>query len=198
MDRNQVLQALEALSLRERLILYLAILLGMRPGEILALQRRHVAADGTKIEVEQRVYAGKIDDPKTRPSQRTVAVPPETAALVVAWLRDAVEGTPEAYVFASEAGTPLWTGNIMRRIIRPALRKVGLEWFNFQVSRRTHASLGHDASVDPKVAADQRGHGIGVALDVYTKSSLDARAAAAKQLEESVLTKVVPIRKRST
>jgi hypothetical protein len=47
------------------------------------------------------------------------------------------------------------------------------------------------------VAADQRGHGIGVALDVYTKSSIKDRAAAAKQLEESVLTKVVPIRKKT-
>ena len=49
-------------------------------------------------------------------------------------------------------------------------------WVNFQVMRRTHASLGHKAKVDPKVAADQRGHGIGVALDVYTKSSIEERA----------------------
>jgi hypothetical protein len=52
------------------------------------------------------------------------------------------------------------------------------------------------AKVDPKVSADQRGHGIGVALDVYTKSSIADRAAAAKQLEESVLTSGVRARKR--
>jgi hypothetical protein len=51
--------------------------------------------------------------------------------------------------------------------------------------------------VDPKVSADQRGHGIGVALDVYTKSSMEDRATAAKQLEDSVLTKAVRARKRS-
>jgi hypothetical protein len=45
--------------------------------------------------------------------------------------------------------------------------------------------------VDPKVSADQRGHGIGVALDVYTKSSMKDRAIAAKQLEDSVFTKAV-------
>lgn len=32
------------------------------------------------------------------------------------------------------------------------------KWANFQVMRRTHASLGHEAGIDPKVAADQRGH----------------------------------------
>jgi len=68
---------------------------------------------------------------------------------------------------------------------------------NFQVMRRTHASLGHKAKVDPKVAADQRGHGIGVALDVYTKSSIEERAAAAKQLEGAVLTNGVEMPKRS-
>ena len=41
-------------------------------------------------------------------------------------------------------------------------------------------SLGHQAGIDPKVSADQRGHGIGVALDVYTKAALSTRAEAAK------------------
>ncbi|HEV2201440.1 MAG TPA: hypothetical protein VGR73_16600 [Bryobacteraceae bacterium] len=64
--------------------------------------------------------------------------------------------------------------------------------------RRTHSSLGHEAKVDPKVAADPRGHGIGVALDVYTKSSIKDRATAAKRLERSVLKeKVVTTRKKS-
>jgi hypothetical protein len=47
--------------------------------------------------------------------------------------------------------------------------------------------LGHGAKVDPKVSADQRGHGIGVSLDVYTRSSLGQKAIAAEQLEDSVL-----------
>jgi hypothetical protein len=38
--------------------------------------------------------------------------------------------------------------------------------------RRTHASLSRKAGIDPKVAADQLGHGIGVNL--YTKSDLGA------------------------
>ena len=78
-------------------------------------------------------------------------------------------------------------GNLMQRIVKPALAKVGLEWFNFQVARRTHASLGHDAGIDPKVAADQRGHGIGVSLDVYTKAGDEQKAAAAEKLAKKVL-----------
>jgi hypothetical protein len=39
--------------------------------------------------------------------------------------------------------------------MKPALEPLGLGWANFQVLRSIHASLGHDAEVDPKVAADQ-------------------------------------------
>jgi hypothetical protein len=58
---------------------------------------------------------------------------------------------------------------------------------DFKVLRRTNASLGHEANVDPKVSADQRGHGIGVSLDVYTRTSIEKKAIAAATLEESVL-----------
>ena len=100
-----------------------------------------------------------------------------------------VPENPEAWVFASEnPSTPMWRDNIWRRHMQPRLEKVGLGWATFQVLRRTHASLGHDAGIDPKVAADQRGHGIGVAIDVYTKAALSKRAEAAEQLERAVLT----------
>jgi len=36
---------------------------------------------------------------------------------------------------------------------------------------RTQGSLGHNEKIDPKVAADQRGHGIGVAIDTYTEAA---------------------------
>lgn len=107
------------------------------------------------------------------------------ASILAAWMRDGVDATPEAYVFASETGMPLRPNNLMRRIIRPALQKIGLEWFNFQVARRTHGSLGHD--IDAKVMADQRGHGIGVALDTYTKSGQEEKAKAARKLAKKVL-----------
>jgi len=98
-----------------------------------------------------------------------------------------VEPDADAWVFASEKATvPMWRDNIWYRQMKPRLDKVGLGWANFQVMRRTHASLGHDAGIDPKVAADQRGHGIGVSLDVYTKAGLSRRAEAGAMLEKAV------------
>src|SRR5262249_712772 len=48
--------------------------------------------------------------------------------------------------------------------------------------------LGDDSGIDPKGSADQRGHGIGVALDVYTKACLEKRAQAAEVLKNSIPT----------
>lgn len=186
MTGKEVEQYIGALALRESVIAHLAIFAGMRPGEILGLQRQHVSKDCRAVTIAQRLYRGDIDTPKTRSSRRTVAIPTKTASLMQEWM-GLVADKPEAWVFSSEnAETPMWRDNVWYRGMKPKLKLIGLDWANFQVLRRTHASLGHEAGIDPKVAADQRGHGIGVALDVYTKASLTRRAEAAEELENSV------------
>ncbi len=197
MTAVDVENALGAVEHREKVILHLAIFSGLRPGEMLAIQRRNVSADGSAVVIEQRVYRGELDAPKNGET-RTVAVPPRTAALLVEWLGTAVDPEPNAWVFASEnRETPLWRDNLLRRHIRPALEKVNLGWVDFKVMRRTNASLSHGAKVDPKVSADQRGHGIGVSLDVYTKSNIQQKGVAAKKLEDSIYRrKVVPMERR--
>jgi len=82
MTGEQVETALAAVELREKVILRLAIFAGMRPGELLAIQREHVSADASVIEIRHRIYRGKFADPKNG-LVRTVAIPPRTARLLV-------------------------------------------------------------------------------------------------------------------
>ena len=60
--------------------------------------------------------------------------------------------------------------------------------------RATHASIGHRLGLDPKVTADQRGHGVGVSIEEYTKTSLKDRAVAARKLEDAILGKSKVVR----
>jgi integrase len=187
MAAKEVEPYINALNQRERVIAHIAIFAGMRPGEILGLQRQHISEDCTSVTISQRLYRGDIDTPKTNSSRRVVAIPPKTAEMLGEWM-GLVEKKADAWVFCSEnPKKPVWRDNVWYRHMKPKLDLIGLGWANFQALRRTHASLGHKAGVDPKVAADQRGHGIGVALDVYTKAALSTRAEAAKVLEESIL-----------
>lgn len=112
----------------------------MRPGEILGLQRRHISADCRKIRIDQRLYRGDIDTPKTFASTRTIAIPPKTANQLTEWM-DLVEGKPNSWIFVSQNPLkPIWTDNAWTRHMKTKLEAVGLGWANFQVLRRTHAS----------------------------------------------------------
>src|SRR5262249_24200861 len=72
MTREEVNKCFSVLSLRDRLIVKLAVLGGMRPGEILALRWKSLTEDSA--DVRQRIYRGELDVPKTRKSSRKVAL----------------------------------------------------------------------------------------------------------------------------
>ena len=83
--------------------------------------------------------------------------------------------------------------NLWRRDIEPKLKAIGLDWVNFQVMRRTHASLSRKAGIDPKSVADQLGHGIGVNIDTYTISDLTQRLESVNLLEQSLASAAISI-----
>ena len=159
---EDVHRALKVLPIRERLIFRLGTIEGMRPGEILGLQLHDF--QGQSVRVSRRVYRNDVDSPKTGRT-REVALSPVTSSLWSEWITLLADQRPEAWVFQSEnVSKPLMRDNVQRRLIQPKLVTIGLGWVTFQVMRRTNASLSHKRGIDPKVAADQRGHGIGVSL----------------------------------
>jgi integrase len=188
MSGEEVRAMLNVLGLREKLIVQLALFSGMRPGELLALQWKHVAED--HVQVVHRLYRGKLDRPKSERSKRHVAMSSSTRELMHQWRRHQSDSTdPEAWVFPSaNIAMPLGRDSAWRWRIRPRLQRVGLEWVTFQILRRTHATLSRQAGIDPKLVADQLGHGLGVNLDVYTVAALEKRQHAVEVLEASLVT----------
>jgi integrase len=185
MTREEVKRLLEVLGTRERLIAQLAIIAGMRPGEILALTWGSLT--GTSAEISRRLYRGKLDSPKTQRSKREAAFSDGLLEAIAEWRSQSVCTEPTAWVFPSERlTTPVGKDNLWRRYFLPKLQAVGLGWANFQVMRRTNSSLMKKFKVDPKVGADQRGHGIGVSIDVYTQSDGEEKRAAVNTLEAAL------------
>jgi len=189
MSGEQVRQAITALDLCARLIFRMAVFDGMRPGEIFAIRLGKIGTH--HVQIDQRIYAGKLDTPKGRKGKNTariVALSPGTMADFVIWKAFLANQAESAFLFPSETGiTPLRPNNFWRREIRPRLEPLGLKWVNFQVLRRTNASLSRKAGVDDKVAADQRGHGLGVSLQVYSVSDLEQKIEAVTKLESAVI-----------
>jgi hypothetical protein len=70
-------------------------------------------------------------------------------------------------VFPSERLTPLAKENVWQQSIGPKLKEAGLGWVNFQVMRRTHASLISDLGIEGKLVADQIGYSLDVNQNIF-------------------------------
>ncbi len=128
------------------------------------------------MDVVHRLYRGKLDRPKSERLKRKVALSAGTRCLIQQWRQHQASPNPDAWVFPSANATaPLGRDNTWRRVIAPKLEAVELGWATFQIMRRTHASLARERGIDPKLVADQLGHGLGVNLDVHTVAALDQR-----------------------
>ncbi|HEY6273382.1 MAG TPA: tyrosine-type recombinase/integrase [Terriglobales bacterium] len=185
MTPEDVRQMLSVLDVRERLIAKLALLAGMRPGEVFGL--RWVRIETDYADIRQRVYRGDLDSPKSARSVRFAALSDGLLTSIDEWRAVSVDASPDAWVFPSEKlTTPLAKDNCWRRSFLPRLMPVGLAWANFQVMRRTHSSLLKELGVDPHVRAEQMGHTVDVNENVYTVTSLSRRKEAVNALERAI------------
>ena len=117
--------------------------------------------------IQQRIYRGKLDTPKSKKGFRQAALTDGIGEDVSAWRESSLDSQPDAWVFPSERKTPLQRDNVWRRDMQPILEKAGLGWAGFQVMRRTHATLMNAlGTVDPKLIADQMGHNLDVSQNV--------------------------------
>jgi len=185
MTMKEVQTFFSVLALRERLIAKLAVIAGMRPGEIFALTWGRLTT--TFADIRQRVYRGSVDTPKTDQSVRKAALSDGLLREIEMWKAFAPVVRDDAWVFPSERMTPLSKDNCWRRSMYPALSKAGLGWANFLVMRRTHASLMNALGVEGKLVADQLGHSLDVNQNVYTQSPVESRLEAVNRLEKSLL-----------
>jgi hypothetical protein len=89
--------------------------------------------------------------------------------------------------FPSERMTPLSKDNCWRRHIQPRFAKVGLEWANVLVMRRTHASVMKELGVDRSWLPISLGHSLDVSQNLYTRVSVEHRKGAVEQLEAALI-----------
>jgi integrase len=177
----EYLRAWTVLEERERLAFDLVTFCGLRESEAYGLKNSDLIQQGT-IRVERSWYKGNINSTKTD-EIREVGVGSEIFERLRAWTATLPEGNSEGWVFPSERiVTPLLPDNVLRRCIHPRLELVGLDWINFAVLRRSHSTLHQEKGTDPKIIADQQGHGLGVHLARYIESSVARKRDAVTAL----------------
>lgn len=161
---------------------YLAIVTGMRQGELLGLQWKNVDLERGIIKVNQnlkRLPNGKLvfGKPKTKTSIRSITIGEDTIE-VLKKQKGRITNEREDIkvkhlwkemdmVFPSTIGTPIDPTNILKKF-RQLLKKAGLPRLRFHDLRHTSASLMLNNGVDVLVASRRLGHAKpSITLDVY-------------------------------
>jgi integrase len=114
----------------EQMALILFAASGLRAGELFGLEVKHFL--GKSVRVQQSVWSGDIQKPKTKSSFRFV----ELHSSVATMLRNFIGNRTEGFVFAARDGSSLRQSNFVRRFLHPALKKLGIEKQGFHGFRR--------------------------------------------------------------
>lgn len=191
------MQAIVAkLQLRERVLLFLVMVTGLRRGELSGIQWGDIDFENLLIDVRRSVVDQVVGRCKTEASQKPVPIDEFTAQDLLAWYRVTPYREPADWVFASNsrrAGKnrgkqPLWLQTVMRYHIEPVIRELDINkrvsWHTF---RRTYTSLLHANGEDVKVVQELLRHGSAkVTLDVYAQAQMPAKRKAQHKVVEMV------------
>lgn len=175
---------LDCCSGRDGLMLRLLLLCGLRPGELFVL--RWDDYEPGLLRIDERIYRGEIDLPKTTRSAGYVALPANLDRDITSWREVALDQGPRAWMFPSEVGTPILPGNWLNRNLKEAAAKVKLEFVNYQIIRRTFATLIQKHGTIKDAQAQLRHANPNVTLAVYMQAIPESLKAAVDSLEMEI------------
>jgi len=154
----------------ESAVVHVALLAGLRRGEIFGLQWGDLEANGAggRLRVRRSLYQGTITTPKTANSERIVDVPQR---VLNALTRHRVAFPPMdgGFVFRTAKGTPTDPDNWYRRRFTRLRTRAGLRsTIGMHTLRHTYASLLIRQGENIKYVSRQLGHAsTSFTMDVY-------------------------------
>lgn len=160
---------IEAASGRERVLYALLAGSGLRIGEALGLEIRHLSPDCRTITVEQSVWNGRIQTPKTPNAYRQIDLSSPLTDLLRAFIGDRREGL----LFSNGAGKPLSQTNLLHRSLYPILAKLHVEKSGFHAMRRYRATWLRKSRVPEDLIRFWLGHADRTVTDGYSRLSED-------------------------
>jgi integrase len=175
-----------------------ALRLGLRRGEALALRWEHVDLDAAKLTVTGTLKASKgggvyVNPPKTSAGRRTIPLVAGTAQALRdhrrRQLAERIHAGPiwrdTGYVFTRPDGQPIHP-NTASAWWNQLTAAAGVGRRRFHSSRHTCASLLLAADVPLEVVSSVLGHsGLAVTANVYARVSQDAQRRALSKLDEA-------------
>jgi integrase len=184
---------------RHEVLFLVALTTGMRPSEYLALQWNDIEFDSSRIQVLRsldwrRKGQWEFSGPKTARSRRSIPIPAEVLNRLQEHRRFQAEErlkvgpswNDHSLVFCDRKGEPLDRQNLLRRHLRPLLKKAETSPdLTLYGLRHSCATLMLAAGIHPKVVSERLGHSsITITLDVYSHVLPNLQVEASETLAE--------------
>jgi len=173
-----------------RTMVLLAVLSGLRRGEIFGLRWKYVDFEEGSVIVAECSYEGHTAAPKTRASRRKAFV--DTPAIEALLRLRPADVNPESLVFCTDRGTAFNPNNVRNRVLVSACKRAKIpqvSWHNF---RYTYSTWANPSGESVKALQAQLGHTDSrLTLSVYTQPMPEAQKLLACKIS-SVLLRSAP------
>ena len=176
---------------------WLAIVCGPRAGEMMALRWSDLNIEAGKLRITATLHreggSYRLGEPKTKQSRRTLALTPvlieklrqhrvRQNAEILASEKDVWQDGQ--FVFCDTLGRPLKGYDLLRRELRPMLRKANVRTsITVQELRHSAISFALSAGVAPIDVAEMAGHSVAVTLTRYDHALPNAAHRASGAIE---------------
>ena len=134
----------------------LGVLLGLRIGEILALQVGDVDLLAERLFVRRNVYRGHIQhSPKTEYSDRSLPIPRPLIPMLALHCQGK---KADSWLFPNSAGSPYDDRNLMRRKVEPMCVRLAIPCFGWHALRHTFSTYTGNSGTPTPVLQSLLGH----------------------------------------
>lgn len=195
---DQVRKIIEATPPVYKTLVTLVALTGIRLGELLALQCKHVDFKSGLLLISQSLWHGQIVPPKTEGSVRSIPLGTVLCEVLKNHFQVCSNREPGAFVFCKCDGSPLHHDVIRKDVLYPIIDRLGIERHprasGFHAFHHCAATFINGETGNLKLAQNFLGHSnLSTTADIYIHKITEADREASKVLEKTIFGNLFPV-----
>jgi integrase len=195
---DQVRSIIQSAPAPFRALIALVGLTGVRLGELLALQWKHVEFQSGYILIAQSLYRGQLMLTKTEGSVRKISLGPLLAAIMEEHFQNSMKRDANDFVFCKSDGSPHDPDVVRKDVLYRILDRLGIERIprqsGFHSFRHSAGSFINDETGNLKLAQKLLGHTqLSTTADIYTHNLPEAERRTSEALEKAVFGNPFPV-----
>lgn len=180
-DQYRALIADSELCQHVRVMIEIAMILGLRASEFLGLKWEDIDFIGKRVFIRRSFVGKHVDDTKTLESEAELPMHPELETVLLAWKQentraDGSDLSVNGWLFGNiVTGRPFWRGMLQQDHLEPAGRRIGIQGLGWHAFRHTYRAMMRELDIPLEMQKTLMRHS-----DITTTLSYGGKADADK------------------